>query len=198
MRRAGVDAPDFYARVEFDNPTPRQDLWDVGLGFRDSGEDEQFRLIVDSDGTWFFKNALDAVIATGTLVDIDRSATGSNIIEVVAAGDTGYFAFNERLSESSSICPAGPKGGDVFVGAGFFDADAVEDATTPLPRFRGLAAGRRESGSHPMRLPAQLDVVAFDQLVQVRRKPPSSGRACIGRPATANRHSHRASGRCRR
>ena len=73
MQRAGVDAPDFYARVEFENPTPKQELWDFGLGFRDSGIDQQFRLIVDSEGTWFFKNALDSVIATGTLVDIDTT-----------------------------------------------------------------------------------------------------------------------------
>lgn len=164
VKRAGVDAPDFYARAEFENPTPRQDLWDFGLGFRDSGEDEQFRLIVDSAGTWFFKNALDAVIASGTLVDIDRSQGGSNIVEVVASGDTGYFAFNERLVSELDLSGR-PQGGDVYVGAGFFDADATEVAATDYRDFEvwSLAGVSLEEPTSPA---IQLDAATFDQVVQ--------------------------------
>jgi hypothetical protein len=176
VRRAGVDASDFYARAEFINPTPKQGLWDFGLGFRDSGEDEQFRLIVDSEGTWFFKNALGAVLATGTLVDVDTNATGSNIIEVVARGDTGYFAFNERLVTELDLS-ARSEGGEVFVGAGFFDADAVEAATTPYRDFEvwSLAGLTSEGSAEPAK---QLDQARFDGLVEaVKSEQPLAGPA---------------------
>ncbi|MGH2616718.1 MAG: hypothetical protein ACRDJC_15905, partial [Thermomicrobiales bacterium] len=124
VERAGVDAPDVYARAELANPEPTLDLWDVGLGFRDSGGEEQLRLVVDSEGNWFFKDGLGELIASGTVVDVDTSAGGANTIEIVAAGGTGYFAFNERLVTQLDLT-ARPEGGDVFVGAGFFAEDAA-------------------------------------------------------------------------
>jgi hypothetical protein len=135
VERAGVDAPDFYARAEFANPelkTPAP--WDFGLGFRDSGDDAQFRLVVDSEGAWFFKEALGSVIAAGTVADVDTSPTGSNVIEVVAVGDTGYFAFNERLVTELDLSARG-EGGDVFVGAGFFTEDATAAGATAFSDF---------------------------------------------------------------
>ena len=111
VERAGVDAPDFYARAEFANPEPAREMWDIGLGFRDSGGEEQLRLVVDAAGTWFLKDGLGAVITGGSVVDFDTSPTGSNIIELVAAGDTGYFAFNERLVSELDLS-ARAEGGD--------------------------------------------------------------------------------------
>jgi hypothetical protein len=134
VERAGVDLPDFYARVVFANPEPANEPWDFGVGFRDSGDDEQFRLIVDSEGNWFFKEALGPVIAGGQVVDVDTSPGGSNIIEVVAVGDTGYFAFNERLVDTLDLS-ARPDGGDLFAGAGFFTEDATAAGTTSFREF---------------------------------------------------------------
>lgn len=134
VSRAGVDAPDAYIRAEFANPESVADLWDFGLGFRDSGEEAQFRVVVDSDGNWFFKDGLGEVIASGTVVDVDASPGGANIIEVVAAGDTGFFAFNERLVTELDLS-ARPEGGDVFVGAGFFAEDAEADGSVAYSGF---------------------------------------------------------------
>ena len=135
VERVGVDAPDFYARVEFENPTPATlDAWDFGLGFRDRGGEEQLRLVVDSDGRWFLKDGVGPVLAQGVLVDIDSRPGGSNIIELVASGQTGFFAFNERLVSALDLS-ARVQGGDLFAGAGFFTEDAPSPGTT---RFRGL------------------------------------------------------------
>jgi hypothetical protein len=130
VARTGVEAPDFYARVEFANPKQSSvRAWDFGVGFRDGGGENQLRLVVDSAGNWFLKNGPGPVIAHGTLVDVDDSANGTNIIEIVAVGETGYFAFNERLVSELSL-PADVAGGDVFAGAGFFTEDAVDHGTT--------------------------------------------------------------------
>jgi hypothetical protein len=134
VERASVDAPDAYVRAVFTNPEPPREAWDFGLGFRDSGDDEQFRLVVDAAGNWFFKEALGPVIAGGTLVDVDTSPGGENTIELVAVGDTGYFAFNERLVDTLDLS-ARTEGGDHFVGAGFFTEDAAEAGATVYSEF---------------------------------------------------------------
>lgn len=136
VSRLGVDTADFYARVEFEHPRPADlQAWDFGLGFRDQGEEEQFRLIVDSAGSWFFKDGLGPVIAQGELADIATSPAGSNIIEVVASGDRGYFAFNERLVAELDLS-ARTGAGDLFAGAGFFTEDAAAEAITPYLDFQ--------------------------------------------------------------
>lgn len=134
VERAGADAPDAYIRAEFANPEPAPDMWDFGIGFRDSGGEEQLRLVVDAAGTWFFKDGLGGVIASGSVVDVDTSPAGSNTIEIVAVGDTGYFAFNERLAGELDLSTR-PEGGDVFVGAGFFTEDAASEGTTAYSGF---------------------------------------------------------------
>jgi hypothetical protein len=134
VERAGVDAPDFYARAVFANPRPAREMWDIGLGFRDSGGEEQLRLVVDAAGTWFLKDGLGAVITGGSVVDFDTSPSGSNTIELVAAGDVGYFAFNERLVSELDLS-ARTEGGDVFVGAGFFTEDATDEGAVAFSGF---------------------------------------------------------------
>lgn len=150
VERIGVDTTDFYARAEFTNPEPASlDAWDFGIGFRDGGGEDQLRLVVDSAGNWFLKDGLGPVIANGSLVDVDTSPNGTNIIEIVAVGEKGFFAFNERLVSELAL-PAVSAGGDIFVGAGFFTEDALDDGTTEYNDFAvwslsGLAA--REPGA---------------------------------------------------
>jgi hypothetical protein len=68
------------------------------------------------------------------VVDFDTNSTGSNTIELVAAGDTGYFAFNERLVGALDLS-ARTEGGDIFVGAGFFTEDATAEGTVAFSGF---------------------------------------------------------------
>lgn len=127
VERLGVDQADVYVHAQFMHPEPAEvESWDLGVGFRDAGGEDQFRVIVDSEGRWFFKYGLDEVIAQGRVADFDASAGGANTLEIVTQGGTGYFAFNERLVTELDLS-ASVASGDVFVGAGFF----AEDAATP-------------------------------------------------------------------
>lgn len=129
VERLGVHEADVYLRAQFAHPDPEDiALWDIGVGFRDSGEDNQFRVIVDSNGRWFFKHGVDEVIAQGRVTDFDASPDGVNTIEVVTQGDTGYFAFNERIVTDLDLTGT-DLAGDVFVGSGFFDEDATTAGT---------------------------------------------------------------------
>jgi hypothetical protein len=163
VERAGVDAPDVYARAEFANPEPARAMWDIGLGFRDSGGEEQLRLVVDAAGTWFLKDGLGAVVTGGSVVDFDASPNGSNTIELVAVGDVGYFAFNKRLVSELDLS-ARTEGGDVFVGAGFFTEDAAEEGTVEFSGFEIWSL----SGLDPqtvLRPSIAIDATTFPQLV---------------------------------
>ena len=93
---------------------------------------------------------------------------------MVASGDTGYFAFNERLVSELDLSGRS-QGGDVFVGAGFFDADAAETATTAYHDFQiwSLAGVSLEGAQAP---PIQLEAASFDRLVQAAEsKEPLAG-----------------------
>jgi hypothetical protein len=173
VERAGVDAPDFYARAEFTNPEPAREMWDIGFGFRDSGGEEQFRLVVDAAGSWFLKDGLGAVITGGSVVDFNASPTGSNIIELVAAGDTGYFAFNERLVSELDLS-ARPEGGDLFVGAGFFTEDATEEGTIAYSGLEiwSLSDLEPRAAIEPN---IAIDATTFPQLIAAATAEPALG-----------------------
>jgi hypothetical protein len=163
VARAGVDAADLYARAEFTNPDPEIDSWDIGLGFRDSGEEEQLRLVIDSAGNWFFKDGLGELITGGTVGDVDLSPAGSNVIEIVAVGDVGYFAFNERLVGELDLSTRAA-GGDVFVGAGFFREDAEEESGTSYRDFQVWSLSGLEGDGSGVPTTA-LDPAMFGEIV---------------------------------
>lgn len=163
VARVGVDAPDFYARAEFVNPEPEREAWDFGIGFRDGGGEEQLRLVVDSAGNWFLKDGLGPVIAQGTVIDVDTSASGTNIIEIVAVGDTGYFAFNERLVSELAL-PETVAGGDIFAGAGFFHEDALADGATAYRDLQVWSLAESDTGE-PAVPAIVIDATTFSEMV---------------------------------
>jgi hypothetical protein len=55
-------------------------------------------------------------------------------MEIIAVGDTGYFAFNELLVSALDLSSR-PDGGDVFVGAGFFTEDAASEGVVSYSGF---------------------------------------------------------------
>src|SRR5215216_3305268 len=171
VERAGVDASDVYARAKFTNPQPAREMWDIGMGFRDSGGEEQFRLVVDAEGTWFLKDGLGAVITGGSVVDFDTSPAGSNTIELVAAGDTGYFAFNERLVSELDLS-ARAEGGDLFVGAGFFTEDATEEGTIAYSGFEIWSLSGIESPA-ALEPSIAIDATTFPQLIAASTAQPA-------------------------
>lgn len=184
VARTGVDTPDFYLRAEFVNPQPASmPAWDFGVGFRDSGGDAQLKLIIDSEGNWFLKDGLGPVIAQGTLIDLDRSASGSNIIELVAVGETGYFAFNERLVSELSL-PADVAGGDIFAGAGFFSEDATEAGTTAYRDFQVWALSG-VSAQEPSQPAVTMDAASFAEMEAAASTLPPLAGPTVGELAQA-------------
>jgi hypothetical protein len=60
----GVETADVFARIEVTNPRDGvRQPFDFGLGIRDLGENDQYRLVFASDGSWYLKIGLDAAVA---------------------------------------------------------------------------------------------------------------------------------------
>jgi len=129
---AGVDAADFYARARFAGPADTgQAGWDYGFVFRDQG-DEEYRLVVDSTGTWYLSVGPELAFAAGPAPSLNLAPGGVNTLELAVAGDVGYFAVNgEFVARLDLSAIAG--GGDVAIGTAFFAESSAPGAVT---RFR--------------------------------------------------------------
>lgn len=93
---AEVNVKDFAARVTFTNlPAFDSGKNSFAFFFRDTGDDDQYRLIVYQNG-WEFYNVRQTdhvLVNTGELV-MTWDIHGNNTFEVYAVGDTGYFYLN--------------------------------------------------------------------------------------------------------
>jgi hypothetical protein len=132
---AGVAVRDFYAHATFTNPyAGREQLFDVGISFRRADTNEEFRLIIDSTGAWFFKEPSRDPIASGQIDNFAARAGASNEIELAASSDDGYFAVNGKYVDRLDLS-ARPVKGDVALGTGYFSEDQADAGATPFADF---------------------------------------------------------------
>jgi hypothetical protein len=132
---AGVAVRDFYAHATFINPDAgRKQLFDVGFSFRRADTGEEFRLIIDSTGAWFFKEPSQDPIATGQNDNFAARVGARNEIEVAASGDDGYFAVNGKYVDRLDLSTR-PIKGDIALGTGYFGEDQADAGTTPFADF---------------------------------------------------------------
>ncbi|HEU0116616.1 MAG TPA: hypothetical protein VFQ80_18130 [Thermomicrobiales bacterium] len=132
---AGVSLRDFYARAAFVSPYAGADhAWDVGIAFRRSGRNDDMRLILDSDGKWYFKEGLDPPLATGQVNGLGTEAGAVTRLDLVARGDVAYFAVNGAYVDTLDLSTRAVDG-DVVVGAGFYAEDSVAGASTSFAEF---------------------------------------------------------------
>jgi hypothetical protein len=115
---AGVAPRDFYARAQFFNPyAARRHLFDFGFSFRRSGEGEDFRLVINSAGAWFFKQAQQPNIASGQLAGLEERPDSINDIELIASGEENEDGGVVLSSADSVIFDLSPRDGPDLFGA---------------------------------------------------------------------------------
>jgi hypothetical protein len=132
---ADVALRDFYARAAFGSPFAGADhVWDVGLAFRRTDRSEDFRLILDSDGNWYFKEGPNPPLATGRVSGLGTEVGAVTRIDLVARGDLAWFAVNGAYVATLDLSSR-PMAGDVVVGSGFYSEDIVQGASTPYAEF---------------------------------------------------------------
>lgn len=136
---AGVNLDNFILRATLGNPfSTSSGPWDTGLLFRQTGGNNEMRLVINSDGSWSLndrRGSEDNFIQEGDVGDIlETGSNGRNQIILVAQGERGYFFLNETfvalldLSSRTSF-------GDVAVATGFYSEDEQEGAFTLYEAF---------------------------------------------------------------
>lgn len=136
---AGVDLMDFVVEVRFFNPFPTsQGSWDYGIGFRHAQKNDQYRLVVTSDGTWEIMNVIGDPnvdpFAQGDLANVNLAAGGSNLIRLMCKGAQGWFYLNGVLVAELDLSSR-MFSGDIFIGTGFYQGDQQAGETTVFRDF---------------------------------------------------------------
>jgi hypothetical protein len=132
----GVEVADFYARVEFTNPRDHEDHpFDIGFGARDAGENDQYRIVIASDGSWYVGLGSNAAFACGNFEGLNTAEGETNLFEIALSGDLVAIAVNGDVVGSAEVSGLDDPG-DVFLGAAFYPGeDFVEDGVTEFDDF---------------------------------------------------------------
>ncbi len=134
---------DFVMQVEMVNPYgPATGSWDFGLIFRQRDVDDEMRLVVRSDGLWNLNDrapGADAFIQEGEVDLLDLSEGGSNLFEVIAIGEDGYFFLNGQFVTALDLSSR-TSGGNIALGTGFYGSNELNGQETQYNNFN-LYAG---------------------------------------------------------
>jgi hypothetical protein len=136
IKSLGVSESDFYLRAEVTTPRDGSTTpFDVGFGFRDTGGDNQYRLVFASDGTWYLTYGLNPASAANRFDGMKSGAGQKNLFEIVASGNQLVFAVNGNAVGNGDIGDT-TDAGDIAIGVGFYpDTDIVEGDTTAFSGF---------------------------------------------------------------
>lgn len=135
---AGVNLKNMVIEARFYNPfSASENSFDYGFFFRDTGGDQQYRLVVDSDSTWIFDFVEDPTwnqVDSGNLPNLDTSAGGSNLIRLVVLEDRVSFYVNGVFIAS---LPADGKlvAGDVFIVTASYEGHEIIGRSTDYENF---------------------------------------------------------------
>lgn len=179
---AGVSVADFYTRVVFTNPRDAaQRPFDVGIGFRDTGGDKQYRLILASDGTWYLRIGVDPILAASDFAGLDAGAGGKNTVELAVKGEVAVFAVNGKTVAAIPVATLADPG-DVAVGSGFYPAqDIVEGDVTAYAEFAVWSFDANAAAASPTAEATSPATVAADASPAVDATPSADAEAIYKR-----------------
>jgi hypothetical protein len=137
---AGVDLRDFVAEAIFYTPHPAtRGGWDFGFLFRDGGVNEEFRLVIESDGDWSLEDLrgdsshVDS-IDSGHLTNLDVSEGGWNYLKLIALGNQGVFFVNDSFVAPLDLTSR-TNSGDILLGTDLRSGNEIDGAVTDYEDF---------------------------------------------------------------
>lgn len=133
--KAGLDIADFVAHAVFVNPEVVDDVgWDYGFQFRTTGNNEDFRVFVTSDGMWNFSIGTARPSQSAVAPGIDVTPGVANSLDLVVDGSQALFGVNGQLAGMVQL-PDEPTTGDVYASTGFLSSLVTEGRIVPLSEF---------------------------------------------------------------
>ncbi len=138
--KSGANIRNFTASVIFYNPYAASKApWDYGIIFRNSGKNNQFRLIINSDGTWElfdYTSASEGVkLSSGLIAALHVGSGESNKLVLKANGKTGELIINDGAPIALDLS-ARTVSGDVIVATSMYTGDEIEGASTRFVDFQ--------------------------------------------------------------
>jgi len=133
------DGPDdeiknFLVQVEFFTPfSSIQGDWDYGIGFRDIGTNNDYRIILFSDKTFSFERGIDTIFE-GKAQGMKVGEGESNLIQLVAMDAQGWLFVNGTQVATLNLS-ALPDPGYVWVGTGMYTDDEIAGESTRYSDF---------------------------------------------------------------
>jgi hypothetical protein len=120
---AGVRVRNFIAQARFYNPaSPEAGSWSAGIGFRDTGTNQEYRLSINSEKEWWLEHvtpgadssAVFRTVGRGRVEAMNISPEGTNLITIKVKDYQGVFSLNDRAVTMLSLS-AKDAAGDVMV-----------------------------------------------------------------------------------
>jgi hypothetical protein len=117
----------FIADVSFTNPykATNNNMWDYGVLFRDTGNNNDLRFVIDSTRGWALINGILKPTKQGTSKSINVVENGQNKIKIVALNEWAYFFINDIFIDAIDVS-AEQKIGRFCLGAGFYIGDNLQ------------------------------------------------------------------------
>jgi serine/threonine protein kinase len=130
---------DFILEIDLINPYDSQaHNWDYGILFRDTGGNDQYRLVIFSDGSWVLNNntgdANGERIQEGYIDNLRVNETEYNHIRLAAISAFGYLFVNGQFIAELDLS-ARLDAGAIKISTGIFNGDEVNGEVT---RFRDV------------------------------------------------------------
>lgn len=115
---AGVSVLEFSTTATVFNPRDESDAsWDFGFTFHQT-PDIARQVVVDSTGVWSYSPYPGETLDSGFVPEFDGQQGGSNVIDLVVAGDMALFGVNDVFVASIPL-PSGAAS-DLQLGSGYF------------------------------------------------------------------------------
>jgi hypothetical protein len=118
--KAGVDVRNFVAHAAFTNPEVDDGVaWDYGFQFRTTGNNEDLRIFLVSDGTWNLSIGTDFPEQSVVAPNFDATPGAVNTLDIIVEEFQAIVGINGEFAGVVALPELDPSG-DVYASTGFF------------------------------------------------------------------------------
>ncbi len=134
--RAGVDVRNFVAHAAFVNPAVDDGSgWDYGFQFRTTGNNEDLRIFVVSDGTWNLAIGTEFPEQSVVAPNIDTTPGAVNTLDIIVEEFQAIVGINGEFVGVVALPELDDDTGDVYASTGFFGESVVPGRVVELLDF---------------------------------------------------------------
>ncbi|MFT4039021.1 MAG: hypothetical protein QM692_12625 [Thermomicrobiales bacterium] len=133
--KSGLDIADFMAHAVFTNPEVVDGIgWDYGFQFHTTGNNNDLRIFVTSDGVWNYSIGTETPQQSAVAPGLVTDPGAANALDIVVNDGVALFGVNGQFAGTAQL-PEEPSTGDVFASTGFLNELALDGRVVALSDF---------------------------------------------------------------